>query len=380
MIEGMDLDGHGLSFGRRLRARVPHWFGQDLFVTTRPKLNATATGRDPTRPDGRNWMTSRRTAIFLIALGISTLASLGGASALDYPTRPVRWVVGYPPGGATDIIARLIGQRLSERLGQQFVIENKPGAGNNIATESVVNAEPDGYTVLLVNPANYINTSLYANLKFNFPRDIAPVASFNRVPNVMTVNKDVQAKTVAEFIAYAKANPGKINMASSGNGTSVHLSGELFMAMAGIKMQHVPYRGAAPALTDLLGGQVQVIFDNMPSVIQHIRSGALRAMAVTTDKRSPQLPDTPTVAETVPGYEASALFGMGAPKNTPKEVIAKLNGEINAILAEPEMKKRLVDLGGEPLIATPEAFGQMIVAETEKWKKVIEGANIPKVE
>src|SRR4051794_4851985 len=253
-------------------------------------------------PHGRNWMTSRRTAIFLIALGISTLASLGGASALDYPTRPVRWVVGYPPGGATDIIARLIGQRLSERLGPQFVIENKTRGRNNNAAESVGHAEPDGYTVLLVNSANYINTSLYANLKFNFPRDIAPGASFTRVPNVMTVNKDVQAKTVAEFIAYAKANPGKINMASSGNGTSVHLSGELFMAMTGVKMQHVPYRGAAPALTDLLGGQVDVIFDNMPSVLQHIRSGALRALAVTTTTRSAQLPDIPTVAETVKGY------------------------------------------------------------------------------
>ena len=231
-------------------------------------------------------MTSRRTAIALIALGVSVVGSIGSASALDYPTRAVRWVVGYPPGGATDIIARLIGQRLSERLGQQFVIENKPGAGNNIATESVVNAEPDGYTVLLVNPANYINTSLYAHLKFNFPHDIAPVASFNRVPNVMTVGKGVTAKNVAEFIAYAKANPGKVNMASSGNGTSVHLSGELFMAMTGVKMQHVPYRGAAPALTDLLGGQVDVIFDNMPSVLQHIRSGALRAMAVTTTERS----------------------------------------------------------------------------------------------
>jgi tripartite-type tricarboxylate transporter receptor subunit TctC len=325
-------------------------------------------------------MTSRRTAIVMIALGISALASIGGASALDYPTRPVRWVVGYPPGGATDIIARLIGQRLSERLGQQFVIENKPGAGNNIATESVVNAEPDGYTVLLVNPANYINTSLYAHLKFNFPHDISPVASFNRVPNVMTVGKGITAKNVAEFIAYAKANPGKVNMASSGNGTSVHLSGELFMAMTGVKMQHVPYRGAAPAITDLLGGQVDVIFDNMPSILQHIRAGSLRALAVTTTDRSSLLPDVPTVADTVPGYEASALFGMGAPKNTPKEIIAKLNGEINAILAEPEMKKRLVDLGGEPLIGTPEAFGAMIVAETEKWKKVIEGANIPKVE
>src|SRR4051794_6455080 len=327
-------------------------------------------------PHGRNWMTSRRTAIFLIALGISTLASLGGASALDYPTRPVRWVVGYPPGGATDIIARLIGQRLSERLGQQFVIENKPGAGNNIATESVVNADPDGYTGLLVNPANYINTSLYANLKFNFPRDIAPVASFNRVPNVMTVNKDVQANTVAEFIAYAKANPGKINMASSGNGTSVHLSGELFMAMTGVKMQHVPYRGAAPAITDMLGGQTQVIFDNMPSIIQHIRAGSLRALAVTTTERSALLPDVPTVAETVPGYEASAWFGMGAPKGTPPEVIAVLNKAINEALAEPAIKAKLIDLGGEPLIGPPDAFGKMIVAETEKWEKVVKAAGV----
>ena len=325
-------------------------------------------------------MTSRRTAIALIALGLSVIGPFGGASALDYPTRPVRWVVGYPPGGATDIIARLIGQRLSERLGQQFVIENKPGAGNNIATEAVINAEPDGYTVLLVNPANYINTSLYSNLKFNVPRDIAPVAAFNRVPNVMTVSKNVEAKTVAEFIAYAKANPGKVNMASSGNGTSVHLSGEMFMAMAGIKMQHVPYRGAALALTDMLGGQVDVIFDNMPSVLQHIRGGALRALAVTTTEPSALLPGVPTVAATVPGYEASALFGMGAPKKTPPEIIAKLNSEINAVLAEPAIKAKLIDLGGEPLIGTPEAFGSMIVAETEKWKKVIEGANIPKVE
>ena len=325
-------------------------------------------------------MTSRRTAIFMIALALPAMASIGGASALDYPTRPVRWVVGYPAGGATDIIARLIGQRLSERLGQQFIIENKPGAGNNIATESVINAEPDGYTVLLINPANYINTSLYANLKFSVPRDIAPVAAFNRVPNVMTVSKNVQAKTVAEFIAYAKANPGKVNMASSGNGTSIHLSGEMFMAMTGVKMQHVPYRGAALALTDMLGGQVDVIFDNMPSVLQHIRGGALRALAVTTTEPSALLPGVPTVAASVPGYEASALFGMGAPKKTPPEIIAKLNSEINAVLAEPAIRAKLVDLGGEPLIGPPEAFGAMIVAETEKWKKVIEGANIAKVE
>jgi len=325
-------------------------------------------------------MISRRTAICLTAIGLSAIASIGSVSAADYPTRPVRWVVGYPPGGATDIIARLIGQRLSEKLGQQFVIENKPGAGNNIATESVINAEPDGYTLLLINPANYINASLYANLKFNLVRDIAPIASFNRVPNVMTVNKDVTAKTVAEFIAYAKANPGKVNLASSGNGTSVHLSGEMFMAMTGVQMQHVPYRGAAPAITDLLGGQVQVIFDNMPSILQHIKSGSLRALAVTTTEPSALLPDVPTVAATVPGYEASALFGMGAPKNTPKEIIAKLNSEINAILAEPDMKKRLVELGGEPLIQTPEKFGADIVAETEKWRKVIEEAKVEKVQ
>jgi tripartite-type tricarboxylate transporter receptor subunit TctC len=321
-------------------------------------------------------MISRRSALGLLALTVAATAPIGSAMALDYPTRPVKWVVGYPPGGATDIIARLIGQRLQEKLGQPFVIENKPGAGNNIATESVVNAAPDGYTLLLVNPANYINTSLYANLKFNVPRDIAPVASFNRVPNVMTVNKDVPAKTVAEFIEYVKANPGKVNLASSGNGTSVHLSGEMFMAMTGAKMTHVPYRGAAPALTDLIGGQVQVIFDNMPSVLQHIKSGTLRALAVTSTQRSEQLPDTPTVADTVPGYEASALFGMGAPKDTPKEIIAKLNAEVNAILAEPAIKTRLIELGGAPLIQTPEQFGKDIVDETEKWKKVVEGAGL----
>jgi len=322
-------------------------------------------------------MLSRRTAIGMVATGLpALLVSTRKALALDYPTRPIRFLVGYPPGGATDIIARLIGQRLSERLGQQFVIENKPGAGNNIGTEAAVNAEPDGYAVLLVNPANYINTSLYANLKFNFVRDIAAVAAFNRVPNVMTVNKDVPAKSVAEFIAYVKANPGKINMASSGNGTSVHLSGEMFMAMTGTRMQHVPYRGAAPAITDLLGGQVQVIFDNMPSIIQHIRAGSLRALAVTTAERSPQLPDVQAMGETVPGYEASALFGMGAPRNTPGDIVAKLNGEINAILAEPELSQRLVELGGAPLIASPEGFGEMIKAETDKWKKVVEFAGL----
>ncbi len=329
-------------------------------------------------------MSLRRAAISVIAICISVYvslaASIGGAAALDYPTRPVRWVVGFAPGGANDIIARLIGARLSERLGQQFVIENKPGAGGNIGAESVINAEPDGYTVLLVNPSNFINTSLYANLKFYFPRDVAAVASFIRVPNVMTVGKGVEAKTVAEFIAYARANPGKINMASAGTGTSTHLSGEMFMAMAGIKMQHVPYRGAGPAVTDMLGGQVQVIFDSMPSIIPHIRSGALRALAVTTATRSSQLPDTPAIAETVPGYEASALFGMAAPKNTPKEVIERLNKELNAVLSEPAIQKQMIELGGEPVIGTPEAFGALIASETEKWRKVIEGAGIQKVE
>jgi tripartite-type tricarboxylate transporter receptor subunit TctC len=322
-------------------------------------------------------MFSRRAAIGMVATGLSSFAlSSRAARALDYPTRPIRFLVGYPPGGATDILARLIGQRLSERLGQQFVVENKPGAGNNIGTEAAVNAEPDGYTVLLVNPANFINTSLYANLKFNFVRDIAPVASFNRVPNVMTVNKDVPAKNVAEFIEYVKNNPGKTNMASSGNGTSVHLSGEMFMAMTGTKMQHVPYRGAAPAITDMLGGQVQVIFDNMPSVIQHIRSGALRALGVTTAQRSPQLPDVQAIAETVPGYEASALFGMGAPRNTPQDIIEKLNSEIDASMAEPALRQRLVELGGEPLIQPPQVFGEMIKEETEKWRKVVEFAGL----
>ncbi len=328
-------------------------------------------------------MRSRRAAIGLIAFGFSAFAASALTSvapalaqAQNYPNRPIRWVVGYPPGGATDILARLIGQRLSEKMGQQFIIENKPGAGNNIGTDAVVNAEPDGYTVLLVNPANYINATLYSKLSFNFVRDIAPVAAFHRTANVMTVNQQVTAKTVAEFIADVKADPDKVNMASSGNGTSVHLSGEMFMMMTGAKMQHVPYRGAALAITDMTGNQVQVIFDNMPSIIQHVRSGNLRALAVTTAQRSPLLPDVPTVGETVPGYEASALFGMGAPKKTPPEIIAKLNAAVNEVLAEPTIKAKLIDLGGDPLIGTPDAFGKMIAEETEKWEKVVKAANL----
>jgi tripartite-type tricarboxylate transporter receptor subunit TctC len=351
------------------------------YNANRRQFNQIETVASGSVPQERKRMVLRRSAMGLFArlvtVGLCALAwPASDAFALDYPTRPVRFVVGYPAGGSTDIIARLIGQRLSERLGQQFVIENKPGAGNNIGTETVVKADPDGYTVLLVNPANFINATLYTKLNFNFIRDIVPVASFLRVPNVMTVAKEVPAKTVAEFIDYVKANPGKVNLASSGNGTSVHLSGEMFMAMTGAKMLHVPYRGAAPATTDLLGNRVQVMFDNMPSIIGHIQGGALRALAVTTATRSPELPDVPTVAETIPGYEASALFGMGAPAKTPPEIVEKLNREINEVLAEPEIKKRLTELGGEPLIATPQAFGAMIAAETEKWEKVVKYAGI----
>jgi tripartite-type tricarboxylate transporter receptor subunit TctC len=309
-----------------------------------------------------------------VGLAGLSLGGIGEAAAADFPNRPVHWIVGYPPGGTTDILARLVGQYLSDKLGQQFIIENKPGAGNNIGTEAVVHAPPDGYTVLLVNPANGINTSLYKKLSFNFPRDIAPIGGITRVPNVMEVNPKVPAKTVAEFISYAKANPGKVNMASSGNGTSVHLSGELFMAMTGIKMTHVPYRGAAPAITDMIAGQVHVLFDNLPSSIEHIKAGTLRALAVTTDTRSDALPGVPTVADTVPGYEASAWFGMGAPKDTPPEIIAVLNKAINEALADPNMKARLADLGGAPMGGTPADFGKIIVSETEKWRKVVEFA------
>jgi tripartite-type tricarboxylate transporter receptor subunit TctC len=306
-----------------------------------------------------------------LGLALAALAGSGPARALDYPVRPVHLVVGYPAGGTTDILARLVGQYLSERLGQQFIIDNRAGAGNNIGTEVVMNAAPDGYTLLLVNPANAINATLYEKLPFNFIRDLAPVAGIIRVPNVMEVNPEVPAKTVAEFVAYAKANPGKVNMASSGNGTSIHVSGELFKMMAKVDMLHVPYRGSAPALTDLMGGQVQVLFDNMPSSIEYIRAGKLRALAVTTATRSDALPGVPTVAETVPGYEASAWFGLGAPKGTPAEVVDKLNAAVNAGLADPRLKARLADLGGTMLVGTPANFGKLIAEETEKWAKVV---------
>jgi len=318
---------------------------------------------------------SRIVARVALALGC-LLPLVIPAAALDYPTRQPHIIVGYPPGGSTDIVARLIGNWLSKRLGQQFVVENRPGAGNNLGTEAVVRAKPDGYTLLLVNPANTINASLYKHLNFNFLRDIDPVANVVRVPNVMEVNPAVPAKTVAEFIAYAKANPGKINMASSGNGTSIHLSGELFMMMTGVKMTHVPYKGSAPALVDMLAGQTQVMFDNLPSSISYIKAGRLRALAVTTAQRSPELPDVPTVAETVPGYEASAFFGFGVPHGTPKEVVDKLNAEINLALKDPELQARLKDLGGIPAPGTPEDFGEFLKNETAKWEKVVRAANV----
>jgi tripartite-type tricarboxylate transporter receptor subunit TctC len=324
-------------------------------------------------------MRSRAIVLSLISLpALAAAAILGadGALAQAYPTRPVRWVVPYTPAGTTDILARIMGQALSERMGQQFVIENKPGAGNNLGTETVVHAAPDGYTVLLVNPANAINATLYRKLPFNFLQDIAPVAGFMRVPNIMEVNPGVPAKTVAEFIAYAKANPGKVNWASSGNGTSVHLSGELFKMMTGVDLTHVPYRGSAPALTDMISGQVQVMFDNMPSSLPHVQGGKLRALAVTTATRSEALPDVPTVAETVPGYEASAFFGMGVPKGTPPEIIERLNKEINAALADPGIKAKLADLGGTLIMGSPADFGRIVAEETAKWEKVIKTAGV----
>jgi tripartite-type tricarboxylate transporter receptor subunit TctC len=321
----------------------------------------------------------------LVALGllcapvagvVGDASAQGQGAASAYPTKPVRWLVGYPPGGSTDICARIIGQWLSERLGHQFIVENKPGAGNNIATQDMIRAAPDGYTVYLTNPANAINQSLYKQIAFNFIRDTEPVAGFIRVPNVMEVNPSVPAKTVAEFIAYAKANSDKINWATSGNGTSVHLSGELFKVMTGVKLQHVPYRGSAPALTDLLSGQVHVMFDNMPSSLQHIKAGKLRALGVTTAVRSEALPEVPTVADTVQGYEASAFFGMSVPKGTPREIIEKLNKEINAGLADPKLQTKLADLGGILIAGSPADFGRIVAEETAKWEKVIKDGGV----
>jgi tripartite-type tricarboxylate transporter receptor subunit TctC len=314
---------------------------------------------------------ARRRFLYLAAGAAALPAVSRIATAQAYPTRPVRLIIGYPPGGSADITARLIGQWLSERLGQPVVVESRPGAGTNIATETVVNAPPDGYTLLLVAPANAINATLYEKLNHNFMRDIAPVAGLIRFPNVIVVNPSVPAKTVPEFIAYAKANPGKLNMASSGAGSTIHVSGELFKMMTGINMVHVPYRGGAPALTDLISGQVQVMFDNVPTSIEFIRAGKLRPLAVTTAARSNVLPDLPTVADFVPGYEASAWYGVGVPKGTPEAIIGKLNKETNAILADPKARARFDELGASLIAGSPAEFGQLVADETEKWAKVV---------
>jgi tripartite-type tricarboxylate transporter receptor subunit TctC len=298
------------------------------------------------------------------------------ASALDYPTRPVRIVAGFAAGGGVDITARLIGQRLNERLGQSFVVENRAGAGGNIGTEAVVGAAPDGYTLLLATVPNAVNASLYSKLNFNFIRDIAPVAGIIRVPMIILLHPSVPAKTVPEFIVYAKANPGKINMASAGNGSAPHMAGELFKMMAGVDLVHVSYRGQGPALTDLLGGEVQVLFATAPGVTDYIAAGKLRALAVTTAGRAEVLPELPPVGDFVPGYETSQWYGMCAPGKTPAEIIDKLNTEINAAITEPGMKARLAALGGEPLPGSPGEFGKLISEETEKWAKVVRTAGI----
>ena len=317
---------------------------------------------------------NRRQFLHLVA-GASALPGLPRvALAQTYPTQSVRLIVGFPAGNASDILARLIAQSLSERLGQQFVVENRPGAGGNVGTEIVVRALPDGYTLLLVLSSNAYSVTLYANLNFNFIRDIAPVASIVDAPYAMVVNPSVPAKTVPEFIAYAKANPGKLNMASAGIGGATHVFGALFMMMAGVNLLHVPYRGNF--IPDLLGGQVQVVFAPITHLIEYIRTGKLRALAVTSATRSAALPDIPTMAEFVPGYEASGWYGIGAPKKTPTDIIDRLNKEINAALADPKMKARLADLGAVPMSMTPAEFAKFIASETDKWGKVIQAANI----
>jgi tripartite-type tricarboxylate transporter receptor subunit TctC len=298
------------------------------------------------------------------------------ALALDYPTRPVRIIAGFAAGGGVDVTARLIGQWLTDRLGQSFVIENRPGAGGNIGTEAVVNAAPDGYTLLLATVPNAVNASLYEKLNFNFIRDIVPVAGIIRVPMVILLNPSVPAATVAEFIGYAKASPGKVNMASAGNGSAPHMAGELFKMMAGVNLVHVPYRGQGPALTDLLGGQVQVLFAATPGTTEYITTGKLRALAVTSASRAQMLPELKTVADFVPGYEASQWYGIGVPRNTPVEIVDKLNKEINAAIADPAMKARFAAIGGEPLPGSPAEFGKLISEETEKWGRVVRAAGV----
>jgi tripartite-type tricarboxylate transporter receptor subunit TctC len=322
-------------------------------------------------------MNLQRRQLLGLAAGAASVALLPRiAVAQPYPSRPVRLVAAFPAGGTSDIISRLVGKWLSERLGQPVVVENRPGAGANIGTEAVVRAPPDGYTLLMVTTSNTVSPSLYERLNYNFIRDISPVATVARVPIVMEVNPSFPVKTVPEFIAYAKARSGKINMASGGNGGSGHMSGELFMMMTGVNLVHVPYRGAAPALADLLGGQVDVMFDQMTSSIGYIRAGQLRALGVATAARVEMLPEVPAVCESVPGYEASSWYGIGAPRKTPVEIVERLNREINAALADHKLRARLADLGAEPLSLAPNEFEKFVIAETEKWGKVVKTAGI----
>ena len=322
-------------------------------------------------------MNRPRRQFLRLTAGVAALpAAARFAWAQSYPSRPVRWVVGFAPGGGNDIVARLMGQWLSERTGQPFVIENRPGGGTNIATEAVINAPPDGYTLLLAGLPNASNAALFSKLNFNFIRDIVPVAGIVRIPNVVVVNPSVPVHTIPQFIAYAKANPNKINFASAGNASAGHLAGEFFQMLAGVKLVHVPYRGNGPALTDLLGGQVDVLFASLPSAIEYIKAGKLRALAVTSAARSEAQPELPTVGEFVPGYEVSAWFGVCVPKATPAEVIDKINREVNAGLADPKLMARLADVGGIAIGGSPADFGKVIADETEKWGKVIRAGNI----
>jgi len=322
-------------------------------------------------------MKLRRRRFLRLAAGAVALPALSRlARADDYPSRPVRWIVCFAAGGPNDVTARLVGQYLAERLGQNFVIENRVGAGGNVGMEVALSSPPDGYTIAFVGPNNAINATLYEKLPFDFMRDSVPIAGTMQLTNVFEVNLDLPVKTIAEFIAYAKANPGKLNYASGGVGTSLHLCGELLKAMAGIDIVHVPYRGSAPALTDLLAGRVQSLFDNIPGAMGQIKAGRVRPLGVTAAKRVPALPDVPAIAETVPGYEADVWYGIAAPRGTPPEIVTKLNAAVNAVLADPRLKARMNELGGDPMPMSPAEFGQLVAHETEKWAKVIRAANI----
>jgi len=307
-----------------------------------------------------------------LAMIVSVLLCQDAQAA--YPERPIRWIVGFPAGGSNDLVARVVGEALAARLGQPVIVENRPGGSNNVATAAVINSAPDGYTWYFVNAANFINASLFSNLPFDFLRDMAPVAAIMRVPNVMDVSTSIPVTTVAEFVAYAKANPGKLNMASSGVGTSIHLAGEMFKAMAGVDMVHIPYKGTPPAMTDLIAGHVQVIFDNLPSSIPLIRDKKVRGLAVTTLQRSPIMPELPTVAEGLPGYESSSLFGIGVARGTPREIVDKLNQEVNAVLADPAIRSRLIEMGGILAAGSPDDFRKMSIDEVEKWRMAVKSS------